>query len=150
MGTEAARDVLLFGAEYKDDKITWLSASEDRRYYAAFVAFGAGEGGRRDVFLMDRQAGGGFRPVVTGVDASFNGEFGGAKLYLRTNWKAPNWRLVEVDPHSPAPANWREVFTISGARRHRGSRANQRGRAFGLCGRVCKRRTCRGLPAGVG
>jgi hypothetical protein len=33
MGTEAARDVLLFGAEYKDDKITWLSASEDRRYY---------------------------------------------------------------------------------------------------------------------
>jgi prolyl oligopeptidase len=34
---------------------------------------------------------------------------------MRTNWKAPTWRIVEVDLANPAPEHWREVIPESDA-----------------------------------
>src|SRR5262249_58577960 len=56
-------------------------------------------------------------PVVNDVTAAFvsgsGGEgpnVGGDKLYLRTNWNAPKWRVLEVDFKNPARDHWREVI----------------------------------------
>jgi prolyl oligopeptidase len=113
MGTSAARDALLFGAEYGDEKLIWLEASDDRRYWLATVAHGAGDGSRAELFFADRTAGTEFRPLVTGIDAAFTPVFGGHRLFVRTNWKAPNWRVVEIDLLNPAPERWREVVRSS-------------------------------------
>ena len=32
------------------------------------------------------------------------------KIYILTNWKAPKYRLMEIDPAQPARENWKEVI----------------------------------------
>ena len=109
MGTEPAADVRLFGDGYADEILIWLEASDDRRFWLATVARGAGPNAPTDLFLADRVAGATFRPLVTGLDASLWGGFGGHRLFARTNWKAPRWRIVEIDLERPASDHWRDV-----------------------------------------
>src|SRR5262249_915620 len=37
------------------------------------------------------------------------------KMYLHTNWKAPHWRIMEVDLKNPARDHWREIVPESDA-----------------------------------
>ena len=51
-------------------------------------------------------------PIVTmvkDVPAGFYGQIAGDHMYVRTNWKAPKWRVMEVDLKNPAMEKWREV-----------------------------------------
>lgn len=34
----------------------------------------------------------------------------GGKLYIETDWKAPNKRVVTVDVTNPKPANWKDLI----------------------------------------
>jgi prolyl oligopeptidase len=55
-------------------------------------------------------------PVVTitrDISAAFFGMIAGDHMYLRTNWKAPRWRVMEVDLKNPSPDHWREVIPES-------------------------------------
>jgi prolyl oligopeptidase len=56
---------------------------------------------------------------VKDFPAAFFGQIGGDHMYLRTNWKAPKWRILEVDLKNPAMIQdkdkWREVVPASDA-----------------------------------
>ena len=48
-------------------------------------------------------------PIVVGADARFYPQLHEDRLYVRTNLDAPNNRIVEIDPKSPAPDRWKEL-----------------------------------------
>jgi len=54
-------------------------------------------------------------PVVNDLDAAFYAQGVGDRLFLRTNWNARKWRILEVDLKSPAREKWREVVPESDA-----------------------------------
>ncbi len=108
MGTDAGRDVKIFGDGYT--RSNWISArlsDDDPRWLLIDVAYGAV--GKTDVFLRDEKTQGPVKPVAVGFDAEFRPFVAGDRLLLWTNWKAPNWRLLSADPEAPAQANWKEI-----------------------------------------
>ena len=112
-GEPTGEDRELFGAGIPDDKLIWLSFSEDGRFVAAFVNDGAGGDARSRVYVLDRSANREFQPLITDIPASFTGRFGGHTLFLHTTWNAPNGRVLAIDLENPARENWREVVPAS-------------------------------------
>src|ERR1700686_989479 len=47
--------------------------------------------------------------VVKDIHAAFLPEIEGDRMFVQTNWKAPKWRIMEVDLKNPSPERWREV-----------------------------------------
>jgi prolyl oligopeptidase len=112
LGSDPARDAKVFGDGYT--RANWISArlpEEDGRWLLLTVAHGAV--GRTDVFLRDETSPGPIRPVAVGLDAEFRPFLAGGRLFLWSNWKAPNWRLFAVDPERPGQANWKEIVPES-------------------------------------
>ena len=48
--------------------------------------------------LFVRDEDGGLRSTGEERDAVFRGKVAGGRLYVLTNWEAPNWRVLELDP----------------------------------------------------
>jgi len=46
---------------------------------------------------------------VKGIDARFEPQLAGNTVFMQTNWKAANNRVLAVDLLNPAQANWKEV-----------------------------------------
>ena len=108
LGASSSEDRKVFGDGYTPSNwaSAWLSA-EDGRWLLIDVGFGAA--GKTDVFLRDERAQGPVRPVAVGLDAEFRAFLLGGRLFLWTNYQAPNWRIFSVDPEEPAQANWKEI-----------------------------------------
>lgn len=106
MGTPAASDVDVFGSGYGPNQ--WISAqvSENGRHLLITVQHGWA---RNELFVQDLASSGPPRTIVKDVDAHFRAEFAGDRLVVQTDWNAPRWRIVEVDPADPAPAKWRTI-----------------------------------------
>ncbi|MGH9197046.1 MAG: prolyl oligopeptidase family serine peptidase, partial [Acidimicrobiia bacterium] len=51
-----------------------------------------------------------FRTIVNDIDATFTATIGGDVLFLRTNWNAPNFKVMAVDLHNPVGQRWRPVI----------------------------------------
>ena len=49
------------------------------------------------------------RPVAVGLDAEFRAFLLGGRLFLWTNYKAPNWRIFSVDPENPAQSIGKKI-----------------------------------------
>ena len=62
-----------------------------------------------EIYVEDLAAGSAPRTVVNDIEADFRPELAGHYLYLHTNWKAPNWRVLRVDLRNPTRENWKEV-----------------------------------------
>jgi prolyl oligopeptidase len=114
MGTDPAKDTEIFGKGYGPDKIIVVSLSEDGRYLVITVLHGSAAD-QTEIYYQDVAAQGAIRPVVNDVPARFFGDVGGNHLYLHTNWKAPNGRILAVDLRDPARERWREVVPESGS-----------------------------------
>lgn len=86
-----------------------LALSEDGRWLTIIASQGWA---RSEVFIHDQtsprdQA----VPVVEKVDARFDiPHLASDRLYPRTNWDAPNYRIVAIDPTVPEPSNWQTVI----------------------------------------
>ena len=108
MGTPAASDTEIFGKGYGPDQNIGVGLSEDGRYLTIVVSLGVPPK-KVDVYIQNISAGGPPKPVVDGIEADFRPDIAGDYLYLQTNWKAPNWRILRVDLRNPARTNWKEV-----------------------------------------
>ena len=109
LGAPAEEDERIFGADYGPDKIVvpWLTA--DGRYLFFSVLHGAGAT-RSELHYLDREAGGdSVRTVVEEIEARFQPAYGGGRLYLQTDWEAPNGRVLMTTMEDPSPSTWREV-----------------------------------------
>lgn len=109
MGTPDSSDRELFGKGYSKDKIIGARLSEDGRYLIYVVNYGAGTD-RSEVYVQDVRRHGPIVTIVNDVPAYFRPQIAGDTLYLTTNWKAPDWRVMAVDLKNPARQNWREVI----------------------------------------
>ena len=121
MGTESANDREIFGTGYGPDKIIWADLSEDGRHLLIHVAHGSSTS-RTEIYYQeiiqngqDAAEQGPILPVVNDIDARFLGEIGGNQIFLHTNWKAPNGRVLGVELENRARERWREIIPASNA-----------------------------------
>ncbi|HTC92796.1 MAG TPA: prolyl oligopeptidase family serine peptidase [Terriglobales bacterium] len=108
IGVDPAGDMEVFGKGYGLDKGIGLDVSDDGRYLAFQVAHGTS--GSTEIYFQDLRKKGPITPIVNDLDAKFYEEILGDRMFLRTNWKAPKWRIVEVDLRNPARNRWRETL----------------------------------------
>jgi prolyl oligopeptidase len=108
MGTETAKDPLVFGSNYGPDKIIYPVISEGGRYLLIHVLYGSAAD-KTEIYFQDLAAKGPLRPVVNDLDARFMAEIGGDTLFLHTNWNAPKGRILAVDLKNPSRNQWREI-----------------------------------------
>jgi prolyl oligopeptidase len=106
LGTDPTKDTVVFSHGYDAD--IWLTpeVSENGRYLLATAWTGWS---KTEVFIKDLAADGPFVPLVTGIDAQFRCSFAGDLLLVRTDWKAPNSRVLRIDLRNPSPDQWREI-----------------------------------------
>ncbi|HET6843211.1 MAG TPA: prolyl oligopeptidase family serine peptidase [Candidatus Angelobacter sp.] len=114
MGTDTASDTEIFGKGYGPDKLIFSSISEDGHYLVIEVAYGSAAT-KTELYVKDLVKNGPVVTIVNDIEATFSGEIIGDKLYIRTNWKAPKYRLMEVDLKDPAREKWRELMPQSDA-----------------------------------
>jgi prolyl oligopeptidase len=112
MGSDAGKDRELFGNGYGPDKIIGCALSEEGRYLTVHVLYGAAAD-RTEIYYQDLEKPGALQPLVNDIPFRFRGEVGGSHVFLQTNWKAPNGRVLEVDLGNPARENWREIVPES-------------------------------------
>jgi prolyl oligopeptidase len=109
MGKPPSSDQELFGKGYGPEKIINAVLSENQRHLLITVHHGSAAR-KTEIYHQDLSNGGAITPIVNDVEARFTGEFAGDRLFLDTNWEAPNGRILEVDPREPARDHWREII----------------------------------------
>nr|WP_294899036.1 prolyl oligopeptidase family serine peptidase [uncultured Pedobacter sp.] len=109
LGTAQEKDKLIFGGEQNKRRYIGADVTEDQ-HYLVITAANATTG--NELYIKDlTQPNSGIIKVVGGFDTEQNVVTNvGSKLYIYTNDKAPNYRLVEVDAKNPAKANWKDVI----------------------------------------
>ncbi len=97
LGDDNRRDRMAFGDRIGRDDIPSISVSDDGRYLIASRTITTGKTESNDLYMQDRQGRSKrWRPVVEGYGAQFIKLPHRDKLYILTNHKAPNWKLMEV------------------------------------------------------
>ncbi len=110
IGKDPKEDVEIFGKGYGPEKIIVASLSDDGKYLTIHVMYGSAPK-KIELYYKDVAKDGPVTPIVNDVEARFSGQFAGDRLLVRTNWKAPNNRVLEVDLKDPADRDkWREVI----------------------------------------
>jgi prolyl oligopeptidase len=108
MGSPAAQDREIFGKGYGPDQNVWCQISEDGRYLLLGMSVGVPPK-KVELYVMDLAQGGPVRTIVNDIEADFRPDIADGRLFLQTNWKAPNWRILGVDLKNPARENWKEI-----------------------------------------
>ncbi len=109
MGADPSSDKMIFGEGYGADKGIGVWVAEDGRYLG-IVVFHGSAGQKTEVYYKDLTKGGPIQTVVNDIDARFEPQFGGDRLFMVTNWNAPNGRVLSVDMKSPAREHWKEII----------------------------------------
>jgi prolyl oligopeptidase len=112
MGTDVAKDVQIFGQGIGPEMGVEISLSDDDRYLVFDVWHGSASS--NDLYLTDLAAGGKPKPVVEGIDASFETRLGGGWLFMKTDWQAPKGRVIRVSLADPRKEAWRVVVPEAG------------------------------------
>ena len=112
IGTASDHDAEIFGKGYGLEKLIFDAVSLDGHYLVITVSYGSAAT-KTDVYFQDLKTKGPVTPVVNDLDSAFFPSIAGDKLYMVTDWKAPNSRLVEVDLKNPAREHWREILPES-------------------------------------
>jgi prolyl oligopeptidase len=113
LGTDPAADPKIFGEERRPEEIIQIDISPDGRWLTAMVMDGWT---KSDLLVRDlSQPASAFVPVAQGLDAIFTGGVVDGVLYVRTNFEAPRYRLLGIDPANPSRDNWKTLVPESEA-----------------------------------
>ncbi len=108
LGEDPAKDAYVFGRERKPEEMIEIDLSTDGRWLTAMVFDGWA---KTDLLISDRHAASpSFTAVATGLDAIFTGGVVHGVLYVRTNYEAPRYRLLAIDPAKPARDGWKTLL----------------------------------------
>ena len=112
LGTPQSKDQLV----YEDPKMPlgfrMVGTTEDERFLVLYLTDGKADGNRLSVRdLTDPKQADTFTPLITSYEHnnSVIGNIGGQLLVL-TDYKAPRFRVVLIDPKKPQETNWKEVL----------------------------------------
>ena len=109
MGTDTAKDPIIYGNSLGREKILSMQLSEDGAYLVYLIIYGSGSE-RTEIYVQNVKENG---PVVAAVNdqkSLFYPTFAGDRLFILTNWKAPQWRVFSTSLASPQREHWREVL----------------------------------------
>jgi prolyl oligopeptidase len=108
LGHDPGKDALVFGEGRPAEDMPSVALSPDGRWLVVTEDQGWA---KSEVFLRDltlEQAS--FVPVAEKVHAVYDVIVRNDRLYVRTNEKAPRYRLFRVDPKKPQRSYWKEVI----------------------------------------
>ena len=114
MGSDPAGDGEIFGQGYGPQQILFPSLSQDGRYLTLTVLHGS-NAAKVEIYVKDVAKDGPITPIVNDLEARFQSEVEGDRMFLHTNWGAPNGRIFDVDLKNPARRNWREIVPETSA-----------------------------------
>ena len=119
LGSDPAGDLKLFGDGFGPEQIIGVSLSTDGRWLVFTVSHGSASN-FTEIYVKDVARSGAIVPIVNDIRADFRPMVAGDRMFLETDWEAPNRRILEVDLRQPARANWRELvpegeFAIQGS-----------------------------------
>jgi prolyl oligopeptidase len=106
LGTDPSKDEYLFGKGLTSDKGASVFVSDDDRYLIILVEHGWA---KNAIYLKNIVSNEPIVPVIENVDATFFPQYAGERLYLQTSWKAPNGRIVCIDPENLSLDKWEEI-----------------------------------------
>ena len=130
-GTPVASDKMIFGDDYKGRKLgpldlTSVRVSQNDRYLVLQISHGV-PATQEDVLVQDlRHPASGWQPIIYGIQAHFSAMVVGDSVYVKTDYKAPNGRIIRVDIAHPEESAWQTIvpestnaiqdFTVTGNR----------------------------------
>ncbi|MDE3135368.1 MAG: S9 family peptidase [Acidobacteriota bacterium] len=108
MGAPSIRDRVIFGKGYSRQYLITPMVFDDGRWLLIRVS--EGTSGNTAIYVEDLLAKKPeLKPIVKDISATFQPEIAGDTLYMMTDWKAPDHRIVAVDlAGDVAPAAWRD------------------------------------------
>ncbi|MDT8369239.1 MAG: prolyl oligopeptidase family serine peptidase [Longimicrobiales bacterium] len=105
LGTPVEEDRLIWGEGF--GPTTYFNMSD--RFGDGYRIFTAQHGwARNDLYLQRGE--GAILPLLVGEEAHLNTRFHEGRVWVRTDWNAPNYRLMAFDPANPDPAGWETVI----------------------------------------
>lgn len=111
VGTSQSEDQLIFADRSNPKRNFYAATTEDERY----IVISASESTSGNaLFVKELAKDDKFTAIVKGFDNDYSViDNTGSKLLVRTNYKAPNYRLVEIDVKNPKESNWKEIIPTS-------------------------------------
>jgi prolyl oligopeptidase len=107
LGTDPAKDPLIFGEGLNPQDIPSVSLSEDDRWLLIDVSHGWT---KTEMYLKDLQSKDPPLEITTGKDFLYGADFYQGKLYITTNEDAPHYRVFVADAARPKRENWKELI----------------------------------------
>ena len=112
IGSDPAKDPLIFGEGRNPQDIPNVNLSEDDRW----LLINVGEGWTKsEMYLKDLQSSNPTLEITTGKDFLYGTEFFEGKLYITTNEDAPHYRVFVADAANAKRENWKELIPQSDA-----------------------------------
>jgi prolyl oligopeptidase len=108
LGAPGASDKLIFGEGYGAEFIIVANISDDGRFLVIQVLKGSAAD-KTEIYYQDLAARGKLQTLVKDVDARFFAQEAGGRMFIHTNWQAPNNRVLAADLDHPECQHWREV-----------------------------------------
>jgi len=65
---------------------------------------------KNDLYLRPLPGDEPFRPIAEGLPAEVSADIVYGKLFIRTDYQAPRFRIMTADPANPAPDQWKELI----------------------------------------
>jgi prolyl oligopeptidase len=108
MGDDATKDQMIFGKDLGKDRIVGLQLSEDGNYLVYEVVFGSGSE-QTEIYVKNVKENGPLVAAVSGQKSIFNPIFAGDRLFIHTNWNAPQWHVFSTNLATPQREHWKEA-----------------------------------------
>jgi len=114
LGTSVADDKLIFGKSFGDEQfgpmeLMYAEVSENGHYLIIHVNHGV-PAKRVDIYVKDlRHPDSPIKPIIHGIDSRFQPENYEDDLYVLTDYKAENYRVVKISLSDPAPEHWKAI-----------------------------------------
>jgi prolyl oligopeptidase len=113
VGTPQSEDKLVYEDPANPQRFHTVGTTEDERFALLTISErGKGKKGNA-VYYLDRKSGATtFKPLIAEISDDRYGVIDNVddKLLVETDRRAPNGRVVMIDPARPAEANWKEVL----------------------------------------
>jgi prolyl oligopeptidase len=109
LGTKQSEDILVYDDKNNPTRYFGVSTTEDERFLSISFAEGTNNNGLlvKDLSQSNSQ----FVTIVGNLDNNYNVVDNiDDKLLIQTDYKAPNYRLILVDPKNPDEKNWVELL----------------------------------------
>ncbi len=118
-GDDPKNDTEVFGKGLGPELIIVSALNEDGRYLYSTVLWGS-SADKTEVYYLDRKSGDKeMKPLIRqepngpNMDARFFVAPAADHVYVHTNWRAPNGRILDIDMAHPNRASWNQIVNES-------------------------------------